>query len=289
MIVVAVLLVLVAAFAHAGWNVVAKRMGASGTLFVFSYMAVGSVVVLPLGLGTLLLGGPVDLGRWAVSAAVGTCLQLSYYLLLQRAYRTAELSVVYPLSSGAAPVFAITAAVLVLGERPGVLALLGAATVIAGVLVITVDRSPAPVNRAATLAALGFGLLIGLANAVATLWDKHVVSGFGISPLLVFWGVSVGEVLVLSPVALSRIRRLRELWAGHWRNILLVGVLVPAAYVLVLFAIRLAPVSVIAPVKELSIVTAVLGGWYFLGEQQLHRRVAGSLVVMGGVAMLTFA
>ncbi|WP_039921607.1 EamA family transporter [Amycolatopsis decaplanina] len=289
MIVLAVLLVLVAAFAHAGWNVIAKRMGMSGSLFVFSYMAVGSVLVLPLGIGTLILGGPVDLGHWVLSAVVGTCLQLSYYLLLQRAYRTSDLSVVYPLSSGAAPVFAIAAAVLLLGERPSPLALLGAATVIGGVLVITVDRSPGPIGRAARVSASGFGVLIGLANALATLWDKNVVSGFGLSPLLVFWGVSVGEVLVLAPVALARTRALRELWSAHRREIVVVGTLVPTAYVLVLFAIRWAPVSVIAPVKELSIVTAVIFGWYFLGEGHVRRRVTGALVVMGGVAMLTFA
>lgn len=289
MILLAALLVLVAAFAHAGWNVVAKRMGASGSLFVFSYMLVGTVVILPFGIGALVLGGEVDVGHWALSAGVGTFLQLSYYLLLQRAYRTAELSVVYPLSSGAAPVFAITAAVLVFAERPGPLAIIGAATVVAGVMVITVERSPTPLSRAAMISALVFGLLIGAANATATLWDKQVVSGFGLSPLLVFWGVSIGEVLVLSPIAFRRAGEFRSLWRTYRREIVLVGVLVPTAYILVLFAMRHAPVSVIAPIKELSIVTAVLGGWYFLGEKQLGRRIAGSLVVMGGVAMLTFA
>ncbi|MGB3438677.1 MAG: GRP family sugar transporter [Actinophytocola sp.] len=289
MIPLAALLVLVAAFAHAGWNVCAKRMGASGWLFVYSYMLVSAVLLLPLGIGALVLGGEVHPGHWALATAVGTCLQLSYYLLLQRAYRTVELSVVYPLSSGMAPVFAIVAAVLVFSERPGVLALLGAATVIAGVMVITVERAPTPLSRAAKLSALGFGLLIGAANAAATLWDKQVVSGFGISPLLVFWGVSIGEVLVLSPLAFNRRREVRTLFTAHRREILLVGLLVPTAYILVLFAIRMAPVSVISPLKELSIVTAVLGGWYFLGEKQLGRRITGSLVVMGGVAMLTFA
>lgn len=289
MILLAALLVLVAAFAHAGWNVVAKRMGASGSLFVFSYMLVGTVFILPFGIGALVLGGEVDVGHWALAAGVGTFLQLSYYLLLQRAYRTAELSVVYPLSSGAAPVFAITAAVLVFAERPGPLAILGAATVVAGVMVITVERSPTPLSRAAKISALVFGLLIGAANATATLWDKQVVSGFGLSPLLVFWGVSIGEVLVLSPLAFRRTDEFRGLWRAHRREIMLVGVLVPTAYVIVLFAMRLAPVSVIAPIKELSIVTAVLGGWYFLGEKQVGRRITGSLVVMGGVAMLTFA
>lgn len=289
MILLAALLVLLAAFAHAGWNICAKRMGASGWLFVYSYMLVSAVLLLPLGIGALVLGAEVHLGQWALATAVGTCLQLSYYLLLQRAYRTAELSVVYPLSSGTAPVFAIVAAVLVFSERPGVLALFGAATVIAGVMVITVERSPTPLGRAAMLSALGFGLLIGAANAAATLWDKQVVSGFGISPLLVFWGVSIGEVLVLTPFAAKRRHEVRALFTTYRREILLVGVLVPTAYILVLFALRMAPVSVISPLKELSIVTAVLGAWYFLGERQVVRRITGSLVVMGGAAMLTFA
>ncbi|MFD6794413.1 MULTISPECIES: EamA family transporter [Prauserella salsuginis group] len=69
----------------------------------------------------------------------------------------------------------------------------------------------------------------------------------------------------------------------------LVGLLSPVAYLLVLFAMRLAPVSLVAPLREVSIVLAGLAGWLILGEPHGRRRVAGSLVVLAGIAAIALA
>ncbi|MBB3661102.1 drug/metabolite transporter (DMT)-like permease [Prauserella sediminis] len=80
-----------------------------------------------------------------------------------------------------------------------------------------------------------------------------------------------------------------RLWREHRRSVVLVGLLSPVAYLLVLFAMRLAPVSLVAPLREVSIVLAGLAGWLILGEPHGRRRVAGSLVVLAGIAAIALA
>ncbi len=288
MVSLGVLLVAVAAVAHATWNVCAKRVSDGGPGFVWLYKVVGSVLVLPIGVVALVAEDGFDLPGALLAVTVGAFFQLSYYVLLQLGYAKSDLSVIYPLSSGMAPLFSVTAAVVLLGEQPGPVALLGVAVVVLGVVVISAYRSTGDATRAAKVNGMVFGTLIGLANAAATLWDKQAVSGLELSPFLFYWGISVFEVLLLAPVALRDRRKLADLWTRHRREVLAVGVLAPTAYVIVLFALRLAPVSVIAPAKELSVVMALLGAWFFLKEKELTRRFVGAFVVIGGVLMLTY-
>ncbi|MDA3643107.1 EamA family transporter [Saccharopolyspora indica] len=290
MIALGIALVAIAAVAHAGWNVCAKRLSDGGAPFVWLYKVVGSVVVLPVGIVTLVLtSGEVHFGYWLIAVSVGAVLQLSYYLLLQRGYATSDLSVIYPLSSGMAPLFAVVAAMILLGERPSPMGFLAVAVVIAGVVVISVHSSQGDSPRGTKLNGVLYGALIGAANALATVWDKQAVSGMALSPFLVYWGISMFEVLLLAPFVLPQRDRLSRLWRQHRREVLIVGVLAPTAYILVLFSMRLAPVSVIAPAKELSIVMALFGAWFFLKEREILRRFLGAMVVISGVLMLTFS
>lgn len=70
-------------------------------------------------------------------------------------------------------------------------------------------------------------------------------------------------------------------------NVLAVGVLAPFAYMLVLAAMRLAPVSLVAPGREMSIVLVSLCGWLLLKEPNPRQRLVGSGIVMAGVAILS--
>ena len=79
---------------------------------------------------------------------------------------------------------------------------------------------------------------------------------------------------------------LRPAARAHWREILLVAVLSPLAYVLVLEAMRTAPVSLVAPVRESSIVVGSLLAWWMLGEPDPRRRILGALIVLAGIALI---
>ncbi|MDP1788850.1 MAG: EamA family transporter, partial [Rhodoglobus sp.] len=138
------------------------------------------------------------------------------------------------------------------------------------------------VNRAG----VGYGLLIGIAIAAYTLWDAAAVTRGGMPPVGLYWGSVVVQLALLAAPALRDARGTIESGRRHWIAVLVVGVLSPLAYVLILFAIQLAPVSVVAPAREVSVVLVGLAGWLLFREPHPLQRLVGAAVVLAGVALL---
>jgi drug/metabolite transporter (DMT)-like permease len=272
---VAVLLVLSAAFAHAGWNIFAKRVPDGGALFVWLAAVWGVVFQLPLAIVMVARDGMA--ASWWLAFGVSGVIHLGYFILLQRGYRVGDLSVVYPLARGTGPLLTVVAAVWFLGERPGAVALVGAVGVVAGVFVI---------GGLGTGAGMGYGLATGALIASYTLWDAHAVTALAVPPVILMCGSALVESVLLAPYAVARREAVGRIWRDHKAAVLAVAVLSPLAYVLVLFAMRLAPVSLVAPARELSIVVGSLGAWLLLGEPNPLRRLTGAVIVLAGVAAI---
>ena len=131
-----------------------------------------------------------------------------------------------------------------------------------------------------------FALLTGVFIAGYTLVDKLAVGTYGLPPLLAHWGTLAGMTALIAPLALRRAGLVRTLWRDHWRESIVVGLLSPLTYVLVLTALALAPVSYVAPTREVSILFgALLGGWA-LGEAAAARRVGAAATLVAGVFVL---
>ena len=269
-----------AAVAHAAWNITVKRARTSGATFLWLIFLVGAVVFAPFGVASLASTG-ADLWHWVGFAAVSGAIQVAYFLLLQRAYRAADVSVVYPLARGTGPLLSVVFAIVLLGESPTVLGLLGAAVVIAGVVTIGL-AGERTTNRAGVL----FGLAVGVVIAVYTLWDSAAVTIGGMPPVGLYWGSTVVQALLLAPSALRERSDIRGTARRHWLAILIVGVLAPLAYILVLTAIQLAPVSVVAPAREVSVVLVGLAGWLLFREPHPAQRLLGAAIVLVGVGIL---
>jgi drug/metabolite transporter (DMT)-like permease len=274
---VAIVLVLGAAFAHAGWNLAAKRVPHGGAVFVWLTSVLSFALLLPVAVVTIARNGMP--GVWWLAIAVTGLVHLGYFLLLQRGYRVGDLSVVYPLARGTGPLLSVVAAVWLLNERPGVAALAGAAAVIAGVFVI------GGLGIGGTRG-VGYGFATGALIAAYTLWDAHAVTTLAVPPLVLMTGSMFVEALLLAPYAFTKKREVGEMWRTHRTPVLAVVVLSPLAYALVLFAMRLAPVSLVAPARELSIVIAGLAAWLVLGEPNPLRRLVGAVIVLAGVAAI---
>jgi drug/metabolite transporter (DMT)-like permease len=275
---VVVALVAFAAIAHASWNLAIKRTGASGPVFLWLTFVVGAVLFAPAGYLTIRDAGT----QWLPLAVVSGALQIGYFLLLQQAYRRGDVSVVYPLARGTAPLLSVVFAIVLLSERPSIHALVGAAVVIAGVVVIGLAGSRGgTVNRPGVV----WGLAVGVMIALYTLWDSNAVINAGMPPLGYYWAI-VAAALLLSPVALRQRATVVPTLRQHWPTVLIVAVLSPLAYVLVLLAVQLAPVSIIAPAREVSVVLVSLGGWLWLREPHPVQRLIGAAIVLLGVALL---
>ncbi len=281
-----------AAVAHAGWNIASKRAGTAGVPLVFLNCVVALALYLPVSVAVVVFSDArisAALGLFTAGSAV---LHLGYFLLLQRGYAVGDLSVVYPLARGTGPLLSVFVAVVVLGERPGLIGLLGAALVVAGILVVGSGGGPADPGasrRSRLTAGAGYGLATGVLIAAYTLWDAHAVDDLELSPVLLLQGAELGRASLLAPYALRHRDAVARIWRQHRPEIAVISVLSPLAYILVLIAYTMAPVSLVAPARELSIVIASLAGWLVLREPNPARRLAGAAVVLGGIVALAAA
>lgn len=275
-------LVAVAAIAHATWNIAVKRVGTTFR-FIFAGCLIGAVVFAPFGIWSLAASG-ADLLQWLLWASVSGALQVVYFLTLQHAYRVGDVSVVYPLARGSGPLLSVVLAIVLLGERPTGVELLGAAVVVAGVMVIGFagDRS----HRRSTRPGVLWGLLVGVLIGVYTIWDAAAVTAVGLPPVGLYWGSIVFQVLILAIPALRNARATLRVARAHPVAVPLFGILAPLPYILVLIAFQLAPVSVIAPAREVSVLIVGLAGWLLFKEPHPVQRLIGAAVLLSGVALL---
>jgi drug/metabolite transporter (DMT)-like permease len=282
----AVVLVLAAAFAHASWNLIAKRAG-GGAPFVLLYSLVGAAACLPLAVGELLvLGGRITPGVALFSAGSGV-LHAVYFSLVQLSYRYGDLSVVYPLARGTAPVLATGAAIAFFGERPSALALIGGALIAASVLTLPLtQRRRAAGSTGPQRTAIRLALVNGAVIASFTLWDKHAVSALDAPPLAYFTGSLIVQSVLTAAVARVGSEQLRATWRRFRTEAVGVGVLSPLAYVLVLVALIHNPVAYVAPAREVSILLGVALGARVLGEDAGSQRLAAAAVIVAGIALL---
>ena len=277
------LLILVGALAHATWNLVVKRSAVSGPTFVWLTAVGAAILLLPVGVVIAILDPP----SWSallLAAGVSGVLHVGYFLSLQAGYRAGDVSVVYPLARGTGPLLSVLLAIPLLGERPSPLGLAGAGAVIAGVVVIGLAGGRA--NWRDARPGVLWGLLVGVVIAAYTLWDAHAVTALALSPILLSAGTSAAEALLMTPMAIRRRAVARAVLRDHWRDVLVVVVLSPLSYILILFAMQAAPVSIVAPAREISVVIVGLAGWLLFGERHPVARLSGAAVVLGGVALL---
>ena len=279
-------LVIASALIHAGWNFLLKRSG-GGAGLITAASTLSLVVYAPIVAAALWIQGgfalqPVHLALMAGSGLVHT----AYFLLLDRAYRSGgDLSIVYPLARATGPLLTIVVAILLLGERPGPVALGGA--VLIGVSALLLTGNPFAWHRSDARHAVGFALLTGCMIAVYTIWDKASVAAFLIPPLLYDWGTNAFRVMVLLPLARRQAPgAMARAWAERRKTVVAIALLSPLSYILVLTAMVFTPVSLVAPAREVSILFAALMGAHFLREGDLARRVAAAAGMALGIAGL---
>ena len=281
----AFVLVFGAAIAHAAWNIVAHGVSRAGSPFLW-WGAVASTVVwigvVPFtgGLGT------DDVGSFALGVGVSGVLHVGYMAVLQRGYQAGNLSTVYATARGTGPFLSVIVAVLLLGERPSIVAMFGVVTVIVGVVAIgLIDRGRGARSRRLD-PGLVFGVLTGVAIAVYTIWDAHAVRAWSLSPVAFMVGTTLLQVPFYTFAVRRRWAAVRALGQTQWRRILVFGVLSPLSYILVLNAIQIAPVALVAPLREVSVVLVSLFGVFVLRESRPGWRIAASLVVVVGIILL---
>ena len=291
-------LVIIAGLIHAAWNIVAKKAGGDARFSLFTSVC-NAVIWLPLGWW---LGRGV-VPQWGVTewafVAASALLHVLYFVVLLRGYRVADLTVVYPLARGSGPLLSSLVAVLFLGEALSLLGALGIAGVVLGVFLIAggprmlrslrrgeEGRPPGGAARERVVAGLYYGLLTGLFIAAYTVVDSYAVKVLLVSPILLDYMGNLLRCLMLMPLGLRDRAEAWRLWRLQWRHAAIVALLSPVAYVLVLYAVQSAPISHVAPAREVSMLFAALIGGRLLGEGDRALRIAGAVMIACGVTAL---
>jgi len=281
----ALIAVLLAALTHSTWNLYAKK-AAGSRHFVWLY-SVGSIVLyLPIIAWIVVYERP-HLGTIEYLALTATAvLHTGYSLVLQAGYRTSDLSLVYPIARGSGPLLSFMGATILLGERPTVLAGLGLVLIVAGILLVAgLTREP----HRAPKAGIFFGLLTGLFIAGYTVNDGWSVKSLALSPFIIDFSGNLIRVVVLTPLALRDLPGVVREARVYAKPAAVVGVLGPLGYILVLFAMRIAPISHVAPARELSTLVGTYFGSRLLREKAVPARLAGAVCIVVGVVSLAFA
>ena len=258
-------LALGAAVLHALWNLL---LAGSRDVLAATAVALGSSLVVAL---------PFALATWGIERealpwlAASGALELVYFFTLTAAYQRAELSLVYPLARGGAPVLVLLGAVAT-GYSPEAIEVLGVLAVAGGVLLV---RGPRGGDRLGVL----LGLVIAGQIAAYTLVDAEGIQHANPVPylLLALVPTALGAALVSGRARLRAEWRARAVLAGCG------GFL---AYVLVLAALRLAPAAPVAAVRETSVLFAVALAAPLLGERVTRARLVGAVLVVCGVVAL---
>jgi drug/metabolite transporter (DMT)-like permease len=287
---VALGLILFSAFVHASWNFLLKKSG-GGTGLITAASLASLALYLPIVAAALWIHGYAFQPTHLLLMLGSGMLHTVYFLLLDRAYRSGgDLSIVYPLARATGPLITIVVAVLILGERPSVIAITGA--VLIGASALLLAGNPFAARQAGgpdPRRAMGFALLTGCMIAIYTVWDKASMATWLIPPLLYDWGANAFRCMALVPYTH---KRAPGAMAAAWRErrgaIVAIALLSPLSYILVLTAMVFTPVSLVAPAREVSILFAALMGAHLLREGDIARRAVaavGMVLGIGGLAL----
>ncbi|MGJ7558200.1 EamA family transporter [Variovorax sp. GB1R11] len=283
-------LILLAGVIHASWNIAAKKANGDAR-FSFQTSVFNMLIWAPVG---ITLGWNVvpgwGLTEWGFVVLSGV-LHIFYFIVLLRGYRRSDLTVVYPLARGSGPLLSSLVAVLFLGEKISLFGVAGIAGVVIGVFLVAGGpklwrKAQDPVQRERVHKGIRYGVLTGGFIAAYTVADSYAVKFLAMSPILLDYFGNLVRMVLLAPVALKDRATTARMWREQWKYALLVAAVSPVSYVLVLYAVQQAPISHVAPAREVSMLFAALIGGHLLREGDRLLRVLGALFIAAGVVAL---
>lgn len=270
------LAVLGAAFLHALWNALIKL----GTSKVGG-MVILSIVEVPIGLAVLAFAAPIDPAAvpWVIAAG---CTHFAYKFFLTYAYDRGDLSRVYPIARGAAPMLVALVGAAFLADAVSGQEYLAIAVLAAGILLMARGVIASGEDRRL----LPFALGSALATATYTLIDGMGARVSGAPVAYVAWVfVADGCFFSLGMVALRGLDVIPRDWRA-WRMGTFASAASYGAYAVSIWAMTLAPIAVVAALRETSILFAVLIGWLVFGERMSGEKALAAVTIVAGVMLM---
>lgn len=282
------LLLGLAAVVHSTWNLLAKR---SLDKQVFLWLAlVGSLVIFLLPVSTVYVQVPLPI--WGIILLSGL-LEAVYFLLLGSAYQRGDLSLVYPLARGSAPLFVTLFALAFLGERVAPQGIAGILLIVGGIYTLHLTSLDwrglcAPLWALRRERASQLALLVGVTIASYSVVDKVGVRYVRPFPYLYLVFAVTGVALAPYMLTARRAAIQRE-WQANKVAIVAVALLYVGAFLLVLIALTSSKVSYVSSVREVSVVSGAALGALVLRERFGGAKILGAVLIFAGMVCIGLA
>ena len=269
-------LILLAALLHASWNALTKA-GGDPLISVTIITATGGVCALPLIIWLPLPGS--ETWKWLF---VSACIHYVYQLALVRTYQLGELSQVYPIARGLAPLGVACPAAIGAGEYLETGQLVGLA--LASLAIISLGT--AGVAGRSTKHAVGMAILTAVLIGSYTYTDARGVRSVASAENFIGWSFFLGSVpMVLTTIVLRRSSGLAA-WRRLGPNAIGGGLMATLGYTIALWALSRAPMASVASLRESSVLFAAILGTRVLGDSFGRRRVVSALVLVLGLILV---
>ena len=286
-----------AAVLHVAWNVLLKTAGDPLRAAAVGMTAAAAVIVPAAAIGWVITGRPPIPPEAIALGATSGALEAAYFGFLAAAYRRGDLSVVYPIARGTAPLLAVAVGIIVLNERLGPEGIAGVAALLAGLLALQRPWRFLPALRgragdgdAAVAFALATGVTIAAYSAVDRVGTRLVEPWLYAGLMWVFLAPFLWAGIIIAGRVRAGPGRTIEDPPLDVRRAAIGGWITLAAYVLILAAFSVAPLTAVAPLRESAIVLASGWGTLRLGEGgnrgEAIRRIGASAVVVAGAVLL---
>ena len=289
-VILALVLVLASAAAHATWNLLLKRARQQE---VFAWWLSGFALVGALPVAVVLAFRTTFeiVGVWYVIATI--LLHICYFLFLGRTLARSDLSLVYPIARGFGPGLVPILAVLSLGENVTPMAWAGIAAIVVGIYTMAwwgqLRQFTTMDALRSNLPGLGYALLTGICISLYTIVDKRGVAH--VSPFLYLYLMSAGVAIGWVPYIIRNYGTTGIIseWRNAWVSIIAASALLFLAYGLVLTAMSFTDVSYVAPLREVGSLFALVLGAVILKERVTRGRIVGAVFIVAGVVLITLS
>jgi len=284
-----ILLIIAAAITHASWNAVVK---VSKNILALMWWA---TVFGTVGYGVWLATGPgIFLNPGSrIPFLISAICETGYFVALVKGYSQGDLSLVYPISRGSAPIFAVLIGAVVLAESLPPVGYLGVTLMVLGVFAASQPIEQSKIkfgfSRIVGDRAVGWALASGVFIAIYSISDKVAVAAT--NPLVYNWWVFAGNAVLWAPFVWRRFNfktNLNEL-RNNWWSVIIVGVLMVGAYALALAALAFTSASYVVAGRGLSVIIGACLGSFILKERFGTVRIIGATLMVAGLALIAFS
>ena len=277
-------LLVVSAVLHAGWNLLLKNADKK-YIIIWWALVLGALLGLPI----LVLHWPITIQIWPYAVA-SALIETIYDATLSAAYNKEDFSLVYPIARGGAPALLGLWAILFLNEKPSLVGIMGLLIITLGLMVVGSSKLWVKGGKGiGSLSGIGLAILVALMISIYSAIDGGAVRLMDAASytVVVFLLNAIFVIQVITKM--YGWRAVLEEGRSHWRQVTAISFLDIGSYMLVLIAFSLATVAYAGAIREISIVFGALAGWLWLKESFGRIRVIGAIIIFAGIATILVA